>query len=137
MWLRCLVTGLLSRRTRFHPRPVHVGKGIGKVTLGHTGSSDSIPDQSTGDMYRTNWHWGSVFCSRPVYVGFLFDKLTIGQRILSRPVRMGLVLKKLALGNRIPSYTSLSGSCVRQTGTAAADSILGQSTWDACRTKWH
>jgi len=61
MWLRRLVAGLLSRRTRFHPRPVHVGICTGIVTMGHTWTSNSFPNPSMGDIYWTNWHWGSRF----------------------------------------------------------------------------
>ena len=142
VWLRRLA-GLLSRRTRFHPRPVHVGICIGLsdtgthwdtlgrrilsqispwgIFIGQTGAgaadsiqsspyevcvektdtrtSDSIADQSMWDLFSTNWHCGSGFRPRPVYVGCASDKVALRQ-VLLRVIRFPLV-------NTIPSMLPL------------------------------
>jgi hypothetical protein len=70
VWLRRLVAGLLSRRTRFHSKPVHVGICIGQTGAGAvdsilsvhmryvlkktgTRTLDSIPDQPMWDLCST------------------------------------------------------------------------------------
>jgi len=55
-----------------------------------TRMSHSIPDQSMWDLCSINWHWGSGFHPRPVYVGCASDKVALRQA-LTPVIRFTLV----------------------------------------------